>query len=210
MRFKETDAAISGSAVISFISMLERIWESANGTNGTTFVSARDTPPLLHATCLPRAEMFMRNWAFSQADRMKVKELRPESKVDVIDLTIRQKGAVRDFSSRGGSTGKGCDAKAVDEEGSEVSVRLWNEEIERVQANDRIRITNGWVREWRGKKQGRAGRDGKAQVLREGRRRGEEDERGQDRERHDEQQQIGGQLSVRLGLHDPRGPRRRD
>src|SRR3989449_4548319 len=92
-----------------------------------------------------------------KADRMKVKELRPESKVDVIDLTIRQKGAVRDFSSRGGSTGKVCDAKAVDEEGSEVSVSLWNEEIERVQANDRIRITNGWVREWRGHKQGSAG-----------------------------------------------------
>src|SRR5207253_10332013 len=66
MRFKETDVAISGSAVISFTSMRERIWECANGTSGTTFVSARDTPPLLHATCLPRAEMFMRNWAFSQ------------------------------------------------------------------------------------------------------------------------------------------------
>src|SRR5437879_13658077 len=86
---------------------------------------------------------------------MKVKELRPESKVDVIDLTIRQKGAVRDFSSRGGSTGKVCDARAVDEEGSEVSVSLWNEEIERVQANDRIRITNGWGREWRGSDAGR-------------------------------------------------------
>src|SRR2546428_12332405 len=62
-----------------------------------------------------------------KADRMKVKELRPESKVDVIDLTIRQKGAVRDFSSRGGSTRKGCEAERVDDEGSEDSGRLWNE-----------------------------------------------------------------------------------
>src|SRR2546422_10296039 len=93
-------------------------------------------------------------------DRMKAKELRPESKVDVIELTIREKGAARDFSSRTGSTGKVCDAKAVDEEGSEVSVSLWNEEIERVQANDRIRITNGWVREGRGSKHGSAGREG--------------------------------------------------
>src|SRR2546428_13257520 len=94
---------------------------------------------------------------------MKVKELRQESKVDVIDLAIRQKGAVRDFSSRGGSTGKVCDAKAVDEEGTEVSVSLWNEEIDRVQANDRIRITNGWAREWRGElenKRRRMGKDG--------------------------------------------------
>lgn len=96
---------------------------------------------------------------------MKVKELRPESKVDVIELTIREKGAVRDFSSRAGSTGKVCDAKAVDDEGSEVSVSLWNEEIERVQANDRVRITNGWVREWRGNMQVSAGRYGKLEVL---------------------------------------------
>jgi len=96
---------------------------------------------------------------------MKAKELRPESKVDVIELTIREKGAARDFSSRTGSTGKVCDAKAVDEEGTEVSVSLWNEEIDRVQANDRIRITNGWAREWRGNLQVSAGRFGKLEVL---------------------------------------------
>lgn len=100
------------------------------------------------------------------SNRMKVKELRPESKVDVIELTVREKGTARDFSSRTGSTGKVCDAKAVDDEGSEVSVSLWNEEIERVQANDRIRITNGWVREWRGNMQVSAGRFGKLDVLR--------------------------------------------
>src|SRR2546426_11549001 len=96
---------------------------------------------------------------------MKVKELRPESKVDVIELTIRQKGEARDFSSRGGSTGKGADAKAVDDEGTEGSVSLWNEEIERVQANDRIRITNGWGREWRGHKAGEPGPGGEARGL---------------------------------------------
>src|SRR5256885_12654641 len=111
--------------------------------------------------------MFERNRGGRGAGRMKVKEVRPESKVDVIELTIRQKGEARDFSSRSGSTGKVADAKAVDDEGTEVSVSLWNEEIERVQANDRIRITNGWVREWRGKMQGNARRVGKLEVLRE-------------------------------------------
>src|SRR3989475_4988451 len=103
------------------------------------------------------AEMFKRNRDVRGAGRMKVKELRPESKVDVIELTIRQKGDARDFSSRSGSTGKVADAKAVDDEGTEVSVSLWNDEIERVQANDRIRITNGWVREWRGEQHGQEG-----------------------------------------------------
>src|SRR5256885_14858822 len=104
--------------------------------------------------------MFKRNRGVRGAGRMKVKELRPESKVDVIELTIRQKGEARDFSSRSGSTGKVADAKAVDDEGTEVSVSLWNDEIERVQANDRIRITNGWVREWRGETPGRGGGGG--------------------------------------------------
>src|SRR5256712_10643051 len=112
------------------------------------------------------AEVFKRNRGVRGGGRMKVKELRPESKVDVIELTIRQKGEARDFSSRSGSTGKVADAKAVDDEGTEVSVSLWNEEIERVQANDRIRITNGWVREWRGNMQVSAGRFGKLEVLR--------------------------------------------
>jgi replication factor A1 len=96
---------------------------------------------------------------------MKASEVRPESKVDVIELTIREKGAVRDFSSRTGSTGKVCDAKAVDQDGTEVSVSLWNDEIDRVKANDRIRITNGWAREWRGNIQVSAGRYGKLEVL---------------------------------------------
>src|SRR2546425_3071463 len=124
------------------------------------------------------AEMFKRNPHVRGPGRMKVKELRPESKVDVIELTIRQKGDARDFSSRGGSTGKVADAKAVDDEGTEVSVSLWNDEIERVQANDRIRITNGWVREWRRNTQVRGGRDGRSGGARGGTAREEEDERG--------------------------------
>lgn len=96
---------------------------------------------------------------------MKVKDLRPESKVDVIDLKVLEKGAVREFTSRSGSAGKVCDAKAVDDDGDDIGVSLWNEEIERVRPNDRIRITNGWVREWRGNMQVSAGRYGKLEVL---------------------------------------------
>ncbi len=97
---------------------------------------------------------------------MKIRDLRAEAKVDTLELVIKEKGSARDFSSRSGSTGKVCDAKAVDDENQEVSVSLWNDEIERVQVNDRIRITNGWAREWRGNLQVSAGRYGKLEVLR--------------------------------------------
>ncbi len=97
---------------------------------------------------------------------MKIRDLRAEAKIDTLEVIIREKGSARDFSTRSGSTGKVCDAKAVDDENQEVSVSLWNEEIERVQVNDRIRITNGWAREWRGNLQVSAGRFGKLEVLR--------------------------------------------
>lgn len=97
---------------------------------------------------------------------MLVKDLRPESKVDAIELTVTSKGEVREFTSRSGATGKVCDCKAKDADGEEVQITLWNEEIERVKANDRIRISNGWVREWRGNLQVSAGRFGKLEVLR--------------------------------------------
>ena len=96
---------------------------------------------------------------------MKVKDLRPESKVDTISLTITSKGDVREFTSRSGSVGKVCDCKAKDEDGEEVQITLWNEEIERVRPNDRVTISNGWVREWRGNLQVSAGRYGRLEVL---------------------------------------------
>jgi ssDNA-binding replication factor A large subunit len=97
---------------------------------------------------------------------MKIQDLRAEAKVDALEVVIKEKGSARDFSTRSGSSGKVCDAKAVDDENQEVSVSLWNEEIDRVQVNDRIRITNGWAREWRGNLQVSAGRYGKLEVLR--------------------------------------------
>lgn len=96
---------------------------------------------------------------------MKIRDLRAEAKIDSLELVIKEKGTARDFSTRSGSTGKVCDAKAVDDENQEVSVSLWNDEIERVQVNDRVRITNGWAREWRGNLQVSAGRYGKLEVL---------------------------------------------
>ncbi len=96
---------------------------------------------------------------------MKAKELRAESKVEAIELTIASKGDVREFTSRSGSVGKVCDCKAKDADGDEIVVTLWNEEIDRVQANDRIRISNGWVREWRGNLQVSAGKFGRLEVL---------------------------------------------
>lgn len=96
---------------------------------------------------------------------MKVKELRPRSKVPQIELVIVEKGEPRSYTSREGYTGRVCDALGRDEDGDMVTVTLWNEDIDRVEVNDRIRITNGWVSEWQGNRQLSAGRYGKLEVL---------------------------------------------
>lgn len=85
--------------------------------------------------------------------------------MDVLILTVKEKGEPRSYTSREGVTGKVCDAKGQDDFGDEISLSLWNEEIEKVEINDRIRITNGWVSEWQGEIQVSAGRFGKLEVL---------------------------------------------
>ncbi len=96
---------------------------------------------------------------------MKANELRPRSKVPSLDLRVVEKGEVRSITTREGTTGRVCDAKGEDDEGATVSLSLWNDEIDRVNLNDRIRIINGWVSEWRGNLQVSAGRYGKLEVL---------------------------------------------
>ncbi|MBI4415855.1 MAG: hypothetical protein HY557_02595 [Euryarchaeota archaeon] len=95
---------------------------------------------------------------------MKVKDLKADAKVDVLELTITEKGEVRNVNTFRGAS-RVCDAKGVDDDGDSVAISLWNDEIEQVNVNDRLRITNGWVRQWRGTMQVSAGRFGKLEVL---------------------------------------------
>ncbi len=94
----------------------------------------------------------------------RVKDLKAEQKFDVLELTITEKGEVRNVNTFRGQS-RVCDAKGVDEDGDSVALSLWNEEIEQVNANDRVRITNGWVRQFRGNMQVSAGRFGKLEVI---------------------------------------------
>jgi replication factor A1 len=95
---------------------------------------------------------------------MKVKDLKADAKVDVLEITIKEKGETRDVNTFRGAS-RVCDAKGVDEDGDEVQISLWNDEIEKVNVNDVLRITNGWVRQWRGNMQVSAGRFGKLDIV---------------------------------------------
>ncbi len=94
-----------------------------------------------------------------------IKDLRPKSKAENIELKIVEKKDVREVTTKFGTPSKVCEAIGEDEVGDKVTVSLWNDEIDKVNVNERIRITNGWVTEWRGNLQLSAGKLGKLEKL---------------------------------------------
>lgn len=94
---------------------------------------------------------------------MQVKDLKPRQGNVNIELKVREVGEVREFN-KFGNVGRVANATAEDETGT-IKVSLWNDDVEKVKAGDKIRITNGWVSEFQGEKQLSAGRLGKLEVI---------------------------------------------
>ena len=96
---------------------------------------------------------------------MQVKDLKPRSPVEMIELEVISKEEPRDFTSRYGGSGRVCKAVGKDESGEEVTITLWNDEIDTVPVDSKIRLKNGWVKEWNGKLELSAGKYGELEVL---------------------------------------------
>ena len=96
---------------------------------------------------------------------MLIKDLKPRNPVKEIELSVTSKEEAREFTSRYGVTGRVCNAIATDDSGEEIQLTLWNDEIEKVPIDSKIRVTDGWVKEWNGKLQLSAGKYGKLDIL---------------------------------------------
>jgi len=94
---------------------------------------------------------------------MKVKDLKPRSPIDEIELEIVTIGEPRAFASANGS-GSVCSAAGKDSDGTEVAVTLWNEQCKQVHDGSKIVIKNGWVSEYQGKMQVSTGKKGALEV----------------------------------------------
>ncbi|HLC65701.1 MAG TPA: OB-fold nucleic acid binding domain-containing protein [Candidatus Nanoarchaeia archaeon] len=66
-----------------------------------------------------------------------------------------------------GKPGRVASAKARDETG-EIMLSIWNEDVDKVKTGDKVKITNGFVSEFRGEKQLSTGRFGKLEVVEKG------------------------------------------
>ncbi len=92
---------------------------------------------------------------------MKVEDLEKKKSVDEITLEITEKGEPKEV--RAGSL-RVCNYTGKDDTG-EVIVALWNEDIDKVNEGDKIKIEKGWVREFNNRLQISPGRYGSFEVL---------------------------------------------
>jgi len=95
---------------------------------------------------------------------LKVSELKARAAVPEITLEIVSKGEVREFANERGS-GKVCSTAAKDEDGEEVTLSLWNEQIDQVKEGQKVKVESGWCSEFQGQKQVSTGKFGKMTVL---------------------------------------------
>ncbi|MCW4045439.1 MAG: OB-fold nucleic acid binding domain-containing protein [Candidatus Bathyarchaeota archaeon] len=96
---------------------------------------------------------------------MNIKDLRNGMKRVEVEAQVTEKGNPRQVMSRfKDETYTVADAVVADETGS-IKLTLWNEQIDQVNVNDRIKIENGYVTSFKGEIQLNVGKYGKLTIL---------------------------------------------
>lgn len=94
---------------------------------------------------------------------MKISELKSgQGKIDV-ECTVKSKAEPRTFNKYGKDL-KVSNAVVFDDSG-EIVLSLWNEDIDKVNVGDKVKISNGYVSEFNGLKQLTSGKFGKLEVV---------------------------------------------
>lgn len=82
-----------------------------------------------------------------------------------LELEVRSLEEPRTFN-KFGKEGRVCNAIVADASG-EVTLTLWNDDVDKIKAGDKIKLENGWCSEFKGQKQISAGKYGKLEVVNE-------------------------------------------
>lgn len=94
---------------------------------------------------------------------MKINELKPNTKVDVVVGKVIELKAPRNVTFNG-NTMKVADGVLADETGN-VNISIWEADVDKVKLNDQIKITNGWVSSFKQVNRLSAGKFGSLEVL---------------------------------------------
>ncbi len=98
---------------------------------------------------------------------MNISELKAgASNVDV-EAVVIEKQEPREVQTKYGKRLNVANATIKDETGS-IAISLWGNDIENVNVGDKVRITNGFVNEFRGTPQLSTGKYGKIEVIERG------------------------------------------
>jgi replication factor A1 len=95
---------------------------------------------------------------------VKVSEVRPDMRRIDLELKVLEVEEPRTYLRRDGREGRVATAVAEDDTGK-IKISLWDAEIDRVKAGDRIKITNGYARLFRNEVHVSAGIYGRLEVL---------------------------------------------
>jgi replication factor A1 len=96
---------------------------------------------------------------------LEIKDLRNGMKRVEVEATVVEKGNPRIVQSRfKDETYNVADAVVQDDSGT-IKLTLWNEQIDQVNVNDKIKIENGYVTAFKGEIQLNVGKYGKLTIL---------------------------------------------
>lgn len=94
----------------------------------------------------------------------KISELKPGTGNVTVEGEISELSEPREIVTRFGKRTRVADAKLKDE-GGEITLSLWGDDIEKVAIGNKVKIENGWVSEFKGTPQLSCGKYGKMTVL---------------------------------------------
>jgi replication factor A1 len=94
---------------------------------------------------------------------MKISDLKAgQGKVDIV-VQVTDKAEPRVMQKYGKEL-KVCSATVKDDSG-EITMTLWNDDVDKVNVGDSLKISNGYVSEFNGNKQLTSGKYGKLEVV---------------------------------------------
>jgi ssDNA-binding replication factor A large subunit len=94
---------------------------------------------------------------------MKISELKTGDARVTVEGAIVEKGEVREVNTKFGQT-QVCETVLEDDSGV-ITLVLWGDQIKDVQQGDKVRVENGYVKEWNNSMQLNVGKFGKITNL---------------------------------------------
>ena len=98
---------------------------------------------------------------------MKISELKAGATNVELEGTITEKSETREVITKYGKRLNVANAVISDDTGS-ISISLWGDTIDTVNIGDKVKVTNGYVGEFRGTPQLSTGKYGRIEVIEKG------------------------------------------